>query len=148
MTSYDPDLNPAHDSSSSEMDRLLIAHFLPGEELEPSSGFAVSVMEAVGTKISAPLPVPFPWRRVVPSLVAVLCLMIGLVVVALRELRVVFTADVRSQYRLTSSLQAGRLPHFTTWEQALCWIAASACIAIAVAAGSIWLAGARSAMRM
>jgi hypothetical protein len=48
-----------------ELDRLLAAEF-PG--IEPSSGFAASVMEAVGEQASAPSPIPFPWRRALPGL--------------------------------------------------------------------------------
>jgi hypothetical protein len=35
----------------------------------PSSGFAVSVMDAVRREASAPAPIPFPWKRALPGLV-------------------------------------------------------------------------------
>ena len=51
----------AHD----ELDRILSRE----EELLPSSGFAVAVMEGVRTEASAP-PIPFPWKRALPGLAA------------------------------------------------------------------------------
>src|SRR5262245_59050096 len=41
-------------------------------ELEPSSGFVASVMEAVREAAAEPPPLPFPWRRFVTGIV--LCL--------------------------------------------------------------------------
>src|ERR1035438_9626890 len=41
-----------------------IGHILAGEEeLLPSSGFVVSVMERVQEEAALPTPVPFPWMR-------------------------------------------------------------------------------------
>jgi hypothetical protein len=34
----------------------------------PSSGFAVSVMDAVTREATAPPPIPFPWKRALPGL--------------------------------------------------------------------------------
>jgi hypothetical protein len=39
------------------------------DEILPSSGFAVSVMEAVRREAAAPPPIPFPWKRALPGLV-------------------------------------------------------------------------------
>lgn len=41
-----------------------------GDEILPSSGFAVSVMDAVRREAAAPPPIPFPWKRALPGLVA------------------------------------------------------------------------------
>ena len=50
------------------------------DEILPSSGFAVSVMEAVRREAAAPPPIPFPWKRALPGLVvAVLALVLVLV---------------------------------------------------------------------
>lgn len=54
-------------------DRVLIAD----EGIVPSSGFAGAVMDAVRREASAPMPIPFPWKRALPGL-----LLTGLVVVA------------------------------------------------------------------
>jgi hypothetical protein len=39
------------------------------DEILPSSGFAVSVMDAVRREAAAPPPIPFPWKRALPGLV-------------------------------------------------------------------------------
>jgi hypothetical protein len=47
-----------------------IDHILSREdEILPSSGFAVSVMDAVRREAAAPPPIPFPWKRALPGLV-------------------------------------------------------------------------------
>lgn len=40
------------------------------DSILPSSGFADSVMTAVHREASVPAPIPFPWKRAVPGLVA------------------------------------------------------------------------------
>ncbi len=45
-----------------EMDRILTRQ----DEIQPSSGFAASVMEAVRREATAPPPIPFPWKRALP----------------------------------------------------------------------------------
>jgi hypothetical protein len=47
------------------LDRILGAE----EELAPSSGFVLAVMERVREEAAAPKPIPFPWKRVVPGAV-------------------------------------------------------------------------------
>jgi hypothetical protein len=49
-----------------EMNRILSRE----EEILPSSGFAASVMDAVRREAAAPPPIPFPWKRALPVLVA------------------------------------------------------------------------------
>ncbi len=66
-----------------EIDRILSRE----EEILPSSGFAVSVMDAVRREAAAPPPIPFPWKRALPGLVVaglvlVLALVAGIVVIA------------------------------------------------------------------
>jgi hypothetical protein len=59
------------------------------DEILPSSGFAVSVMEAVRREAAVPPPIPFPWKRALPGLVAggfALTLALGAGVVALVRL--------------------------------------------------------------
>jgi len=59
------------------------------DEILPSSGFAVSVMDAVRREAAAPPPIPFPWKRALPGLVVgglVLALVLVAGVVALGQL--------------------------------------------------------------
>lgn len=49
-----------------ELDRILSE----GRAILPSSEFTASVMAAVRREASAPAPIPFPWRRALPGLVA------------------------------------------------------------------------------
>jgi len=49
-----------------KMDQILAAE----EELAPSSGFLASVMERVREEAAAPPPIPFPWKRALPGMVA------------------------------------------------------------------------------
>src|SRR5208282_839135 len=66
-----------------EVDRILSRE----DEILPSSGFAVSVMDAVRREAAAPPPIPFPWKRALPGLVAAglalsLILVAGVTVIA------------------------------------------------------------------
>jgi len=66
-----------------EIDRILSGE----DEILPSSGFAVSVMDAVRREAAAPPPIPFPWKRALPGLVAAglalaLALVVGVMVIA------------------------------------------------------------------
>lgn len=73
-----------------------IDHILSREdEILPSSGFAVSVMDAVRREAAAPPPIPFPWKRALPGLVAggfVLALALVAGVVAIAQLGSASTA--------------------------------------------------------
>ena len=59
-----------------EIDRILSGQ----DEILPSSGFAVSVMEAMRREAAAPPPIPFPWKRALPGIV-VAAFVLALVVV-------------------------------------------------------------------
>jgi hypothetical protein len=67
-----------------EIDRVLSRE----DEILPSSGFAVSVMDAVRREAAAPPPIPFPWKRALPGLVAAgfaLALVLVAIVVAITQ---------------------------------------------------------------
>lgn len=49
-----------------EIDRVLGGE----EDVPPSSGFHASVMEAVHREAAIPPPIPFPWKRALPSFAA------------------------------------------------------------------------------
>jgi len=66
-----------------ELDRVVSEQ----DEIQPSSGFAASVMEAVRREAAAPPPIPFPWKRALPGLVVgafalALVLVAGVVAIA------------------------------------------------------------------
>jgi hypothetical protein len=68
--------------SDEEIDRILSRE----DEILPSSGFAVSVMDAVRREAAAPPPIPFPWKRALPGLVVAgfaLALVLVAIVVAI-----------------------------------------------------------------
>lgn len=67
-----------------DIDRMLSRQ----DEILPSSGFAVSVMDAVRSEADAPPPIPFPWKRALPAAAlaaaALLATMVWVVVVVVQ----------------------------------------------------------------
>jgi hypothetical protein len=49
-----------------DIDRILSRD----EEILPSSGFAVSVMDVIRSEAAAPPSIPFPWKRALPGMIA------------------------------------------------------------------------------
>ena len=49
------------------------------EEILPSSGFLVSVMDAVQQEAAAPAPIPFPWKWALPGLIATVSMAMGMI---------------------------------------------------------------------
>jgi|SRR6185503_20108264 len=47
-----------------------LERILSEEEILPSSGFAASVMDAVLREKQTPAPIPFPWQRALPGMIA------------------------------------------------------------------------------
>jgi len=66
-----------------ELDRILSAE----QEILPSSGFTASVMAAVREEASAPPPIPFPWKRVLPGLVIAAVVLVVLLAQAIAQLK-------------------------------------------------------------
>ena len=86
-----------------EIDRILSRE----DEILPSSGFAVSVMDAVRREAAAPPPIPFPWKRALPGLVAAgLALAVVLVAVIVQLGRASTTAQ------FSASVPSGMPPIF------------------------------------
>lgn len=57
------------------------------DEIVPSSGFVVSVMDAVRREAAAPPPIPFPWKRALPvlllaALAVTLVVVVGVAIIA------------------------------------------------------------------
>ncbi|MGD0892471.1 MAG: hypothetical protein ABR923_13160 [Terracidiphilus sp.] len=59
------------ETTNAEIDRILATE----EPLLPSSGFLMSVMERVREEAAAPAPIPFPWKRALPGMVVVACIL-------------------------------------------------------------------------
>jgi hypothetical protein len=55
--------------TDADLDRALSP---ASDSILPSSGFATSVMAAVNEQASAPAPIPFPWKRAIPGLLAII----------------------------------------------------------------------------
>jgi hypothetical protein len=72
-------IGPLIGNDEGEINRILSRE----DEILPSSGFAVSVMDAVRCEAAAPPPIPFPWKRALPGL------LVGAVVLALVPVAVV-----------------------------------------------------------
>jgi hypothetical protein len=53
------------------------------DDIVPSPGFITNVMAAVREEASAPPPIPFPWKRVVPGLAVGACTFIAFLVATL-----------------------------------------------------------------
>lgn len=62
--------------TESEFDRIVAND----EKIVPSSGFAQSVMDAVRQEAATPKPIPFPWVRAVPGLVAIAIILVAIAV--------------------------------------------------------------------
>ena len=131
-------LNP--NTNDDILDRLLEDHLAgPPEQLEPSSGFVTSVMESIQTQAAEPPPIAFPWRRVVPGLLAILCCLSVFFVAILRA----GIADTGAQSASQPIAQhALSLAHtFTAGEATLCWTLLAACLCIAAIAASFRMTG-------
>jgi hypothetical protein len=63
-----------------ELDRIVSMQ----DEITPSSGFVMSVMDAVREEASAPQPIPFPWMRALPVFAA-LGIVLAMVIVGIVE---------------------------------------------------------------
>jgi hypothetical protein len=73
-------LNPSTSETDAALDRLLQTHLAaPAEQLTASSGFALSIMETIHQQAIEPPPIAFPWRRVLPGAIAILCALVAFV---------------------------------------------------------------------
>lgn len=63
-------MNQAKIDHNTRLDAKLEAILASEEELIPSSGFLGSVMERVQEEAVAPPPIPFPWKRAIPGILA------------------------------------------------------------------------------
>lgn len=68
--------------NNDELDRILSQP----DDIQPSSGFAVSVMDAVRAEAAAPPPIPFPWTRALPVLLVGVVVLIAVAVAGVADL--------------------------------------------------------------
>ena len=81
------------------------------DDIQPSSGFAGSVMDVVREQAAAPPPIPFPWRRALPVLVF-----------AALALVVVVAAGAASIVQLSHGEVTSQIASSSLWD----WLPASA----------------------
>jgi hypothetical protein len=132
--------NPSND----DLDRLLDEHLSSStEQLEPSSGFVLSVMESIQVQAAEPPPIPFPWLRALPALLLVLCSLAGLVGLVLRAGTLGGAAAPEHSQTTLSLLRSfvASAQLFTGSEATLCWIIVAGCLSVAAIAASFRLTG-------
>ncbi|MGA6986225.1 MAG: hypothetical protein WBZ01_09235 [Terriglobales bacterium] len=122
-----------------EMNRILSRE----DEILPSSGFAVSVMEAVQREAAAPPPIPFPWMRALPGLVVGGLALILVLVAGVAAIAQLGRAGTTAQF--SRSLPSA-LPFFFqgTMESAASWAVLALLVAWVSAKLSMRLASARA----
>jgi hypothetical protein len=131
------------DPTDDAIDRLLNAYLATdSEELAPSSGFVSSVMESIHAQATEPPPIAFPWRRVFPGAIAILCGLLAFVVFAIREAATAPNAAPVDHPVITALFpDLARALAFTPRELTFCWILLAACLSVATVAASFRLTG-------
>jgi hypothetical protein len=118
----DPELNL--------FDAKLGAHFNESDaQLTPASGFVITVMDAIYEETSAPPPIPFPWRRMLPGGIALVCTLIAFAIFAVLNIHLAGVTIPRGLVRASLN-SASRL---------LLWSAVGAISALTVVAASFRL---------
>ncbi len=80
------------------------------DEIVPSSGFVSSVMDAVRQEATAPAPIPFPWRRALPGMVAAAITLVSVFVFFALEVRHLDQVPTVSIRTMLSQLPATTVP--------------------------------------
>ena len=123
-----------------ELDRMLAQNFRPphadaarAESIEPSSGFAASVMERVrevAAERAALGPIQFPWLRAVPGIcMALLAIAVSMTLLALAFIGVTHLASSAYSSALEGSQGTAAQWIATATRLHLGWLAAGALIA-------------------
>jgi hypothetical protein len=128
-----------------EMNRILSRE----EEILPSSGFAVSVMDAIRREAAAPPPIPFPWKRALPGLVVggfgLALALVTVIVAILLGIR----ASMSAQFSVSSSVLTSILESLgggfqRNLEGAACWTVLALLVAFVSVKLSMHLASGRA----
>jgi hypothetical protein len=110
-------IGPLTGNDEGEINRILSRE----GEILPSSGFTISVMDAVRREAIAQPPIPFPWKRALPGLL-VGGVVLALVLVAI--IRAIAQVDRTSASRFSTSLPSAMPPIFSGGlESAAIWAA-------------------------
>jgi hypothetical protein len=115
---------------SDPLDAMLLTEFNHSEQIRPSSGFVLSVMDAIHEQTAVPPPIPFPWKRMLPGAIAALCALLAFLVWASLQARTSF----RSNYSVS-------LPALTSLNGTLSWIALALVLTLVLVSLSFRLAG-------
>jgi hypothetical protein len=130
-----PTLPHRNESAADPIDVLLDAQLAgDAEDLAPSSGFVLSVMDSIRAQASEPPPIIFPWRRIIPGVVATLCGLIALVVVWVRMIS-------RANAHLGPPVAITFRLNLTPIEAAIAWVLLAAAVSAAAVAASFRLTG-------
>ena len=120
------------------IDMLLQEHLAAStEQLTPSSGFVLSVMDAIHTQAVEPPPIAFPWRRVLPGAVAALGILVAFVLF-------IFMGNAGNVSSATQPHLIAALSSLTPVETAAAWTLLAGCLSLILAALSFRLANRRS----
>ena len=65
-----------------DLDRILSS----AQDIVPSSGFTLSVLEAVRSEAATPPPIPFPWKRALPGIAAAGFAVLSVLVLGIEEI--------------------------------------------------------------
>ena len=120
-----------------ELDRILSKR----DDIQPSSGFAASVMEAVREEAAAPPPIPFPWKRALPVLLLAGIVLTSVVIAGVEAIASASRGAVAPQ--LATSLWSTVTPH-TGVGSDFAWTAAALLAAFASVKLSMRLASSRA----
>lgn len=121
------------------LEQLLDAHLnASAGQLAPSSGFVLSVMDVIHQQAAEPAPIAFPWRRVLPGAVAVLCALIAFAVLVLSGLS---ASHAAASFGPTSFATVPSIAAITSGTVALLWTLMAGCISLAAVAASFRVAG-------
>jgi hypothetical protein len=124
--------NQNDDSRSDPLDAVLFAEFNSAEQIRPSSGFALSVMDAIHEETTIPPPIPFPWKRILPGAIVIPCALVAFVLWAVRH-----TGPAVGNFTLA-------LPSLTSTDITFCWIALALVLTLIAVSSSFWMANGRS----
>lgn len=117
---------------SDPLDPMLLTEFNHAEQIRPSSGFVLSVMDAIHEQTAVPPPIPFPWKHMLPGAIAALCALLAFLIWASLQARTSF----RSDYSLSLSA-------LTPLNATLGWIALALVLTLVLVSLSFRLAGGR-----